>query len=264
MVSFAVVAAEVRLKFLRNQPNLNSSGVSAFFSCNVIDGRNLAWTINSRGIGVFDVNDVLDGVKAGIQSNYSYIATTLSRRNGFSLYNFDSVLIVSTSNDNPVLRVGCLSDSEYNSTNNLVTPPGHVICTQPGGSPILYMLPVLTNLNIVGGVNTSIFICASSGQDQLWTTNMNDRIGLDSNSNFGSQHSRSTTNRNSLRLQAISLGQQNQHLLSILYVSDDAVRIVGCSANRSIVEYPDDFETGMPGMQWLICDLLIFHFASSF
>ena len=206
---------------------------------------------------MFDVDDDLDRVIARNRSDYSYIATMLSRRNGSSLYNFDSVLVVSISNYSSV-EVRCVSDSYHNGTSNLENPHSH---DNSGflGSSFLYLLPVLNSrivTDTVPNVYTRVFVCASSGQDQLWTTDMNDRIGFDSGFKFGSHRSRPTTNKNRLRLQAVSLGQHNQHLISILYLSDNAVVSLGCSANNTIVVYQDvsGVETE-PGVQCFLCDL---------
>ena len=263
VVLFTVVAADVHLEFLRNEPNLtNSSWVSAFFCCNVMeDGPNLSWEINGRGIGVFGVNHDLEGVIIGTMPDYSYIATTLSlsRMNGSSLYNFDSVLIVRSDS---LVQVNCVSDSSHASATNLDTLHRHNVSSDFREVGFVHMVPIVINsATIVSNVYTSIFACASSGLDLLWTTDMNDRIEFNSSSNFGRSDSRSATNRNGLRLQGISLGKGYKNFVSILYLSDNAVTRVGCSATArtSIVEFPDDFET-VPGEEWLIYDLLDFHF----
>ena len=249
-------AADVHLEFLRNQTDvLNRSRVFAIFCCNIIEGPNLSWEIRGEGIGVFDLKNDLDRVIARNRSDYGYLATVLSRRRtGSRLYNFDSVLIVSIPNDSYV-EVNCVSNSAHASISNRGTP-GHEINGGPRGTNFLVMLPILTNATIVRNVSTRAFFCASSSQDQLWATNANDYIRFDSDSMFGSHRGRRTTSTNSLRLQAICLGQQNQQIVSILYVTDDVVSSVQCSDNRISVKYPDDFKI-VSGMQWLMCDLLV-------
>ena len=237
----------VQLEFLGNQTSLsNDSSVFAFFGCNVFDGPNLSWEIYGEGIGVFGIDDDLDRVIARNRSDYGYIATVLSRRGNSSRLNFSSVLMVLLSNGSSV-EVNCVSNGDHASISNLETPHlGHDINGEPRGSNFLYMLPVL-NSTIIMGESTRAFICASIGQNQLWTTDINDYIGFDTNSNYFGSH-RSKSYLNSLRLQAISLGQQYQHLVSILYLTDDAVSSVKCSANGNMVEYPHDFITVPSGM----------------
>ena len=243
-----VAETDVNLEFLGNQTGLiNDSRVFAFFCCKVIVGPNLSWEIRGEGIGVFVIDNKLDRVIARNQLDYGYIATVLSRReNNSSDYFYSSVLMVLVPKGSSV-EVSCVSNGDRANISNLDTPHlGQEINGEPRGNNFLLMLPVITNLTIMG-VPTWAFICASTGQDQSWTTDMYDHIRFDSNSNFGSHHSKSS--RNSLRLQAIFLGQHHQYLISILYLTDNAVSRVRCSANSNMVEYPGDFKT-LPGVQW--------------
>ena len=232
----------------------------SFFYCNVFDSPILSWEINRDGIGVFR-NGNLDVVFPGITSSYNYSASLLSLRNtklGETV--FDSVLIVSAPLGLPV-HVNCVGDHGSKNTSNLATPMNNDNFSPQNRLPVLMMMPIILNSTIITDAKTRAFMCASNGTgDQTWETDFNDHLAFDPNSRIGTSTNRLANSRDTLRLQAISLGLVRGNFVSILYVTDDSVSQVRCISGPSRVEYPTDFITPATTVKGMLLYLILSRF----
>jgi len=247
------VQSEINLVYLRNE-TFNSSVTNSYFCCNVNYGAILSWEINGNGIGAF-TTDSLEETLADVTLHYSYSASLLSLRSEGVNYIFDSVLVVSAPHGSTI-RVNCVSDEGHNSISNLAVPMNNETNSRILLSSISMQTLFLTNSTIVSNgrnINTRAFMCSSNNtRDQSWEVytadNSNDNLDFDTNSAIGLAHYRQSASRDTLRLQAISLGQHNQNFTSIIYLTDDTVVRVTCIAGGSRVEYPADFVKANTGM----------------
>ena len=223
----------------------------SLFHCNVFNSTILSWEINGVGIGLFRNGD-LENVLARNEPNYSYSASLLSLRSNMGETIFNSVLIVSAPLGLPV-HVNCVGDHDSSeNTSNLATPMNGDNFSPHSRPPVLMMKPIFLNSTIITDAKTRAFMCASSGTgDQTWETDTKDHLAFDSNTISGVSKNRLTNSGDTLRLQAISLGQHRGIFVSILYVTDDSVSQVRCIAGPGRVEYPTNFiipATAVEGM----------------
>ena len=232
------------LVLITKEDNINSSWTSLFF-CNVKNSSTLKWEINEMGIGNFSD---LEDVNAGTLSNFLYSANLLSLRNMGQF--LDSVLVVIAPTGS-IVRVNCVSNNNEAKYITNLDNPLNTEDNEPIRNASVNMQPVfLTNTILVtDGKNTGTkaFICgANKSSDLSWevdTYNKIDHLALDSNSGIGTSYSRLTESRDTLRLQAISLGKHNQIFYSILYVTDDTFEEVRCLAGGYAVKYSDALDT---------------------
>jgi len=91
------------------------------------------------------------------------------------------------------------------------------------------------------GPSTRIFVFTSiNAPDLEWVVD-SDHLALSASADIGTNENRLSSNKDTSRLQAISLGQPEQTFISILYVTDDTVVNVSCLSGGNRVDYPSDF-----------------------
>ena len=232
-------SGEVDLFFLKNE-DTNNATTNSFFCCNVKNSDTLIWEINRVGISQFEhLKDVI----AGTTSYYSYSASLLSLRNNLGEYTLDSVIIV-TAPTGLTVNVNCVSTRGSNTTSNLVDPINKED-NEPIRNDTVNVQPVfLTNTTIVtdgNNINTRAFLCDSINSGDLsWeadTANRIEKIAFNSSSDIGRSDSRLTDEEDTVRLQAITLGEHHEKFYSILYVTDVTFEEVRCIAGGNTVEY---------------------------
>jgi len=235
---------------------MTTGRINSFFCCNGKNTHLLQWEINGVGIGVFKPHN-LESVIAGNDTQYYYIASLLSLRNNSGQYTFDSVLVVSAQNGSRI-QVNCTSDDGFKTISNLDRPKNTQFIHPQRRLSVSMQPQFLTNSIVVSdnrNINTKAFFCATTNSnDQLWevhTSNSADHIALSVRNHLGKLRNRLTNSMDTVRIQAISLGQHNQYFTSILYVTDDTVVNVSCLAGGKKVDYPADFKNittnkGMP------------------
>ena len=219
------------------------------FSCNITNTTTLSWEINGVGIGAFRYS-YLEDVIAGDNSNYTYLASLSSiLLQNLGKYSFASKLFLLAA-PGSLLQVKCTSDYDYNSTSNQATPLYQVKYTPRRQGSVVVQPVVLTNsITVSNGENLNINACICSSTiasgNQTWTTDGGDYIAFDSNSDFGTLKNRLANSRDTIRLQAISLGQHQQNFVSILYWSSNSnISVVRCIAGDNRVECPINFISG--------------------
>ena len=234
-------ATEVKLLFLKND-DINSSMTNSFFCCNVKNSKTLLWEISDFGIGKFNH---LEDVISNRMSIYTYFASLLSMRNNTGQYMLDSVLIV-TAPTGSTVNVSCVSNRGiYKTISNKGNPTNTEYNKPIGNTSSVKMQPVfLTNSTIVSDgndINTRAFLCGTiNSSDLSWEANTSNAIthlAFSTKSDIGISYSRLTDERNTVRLQSVSLGRHLEKFYSILYVTDDTFEEVRCLAGGSTVEY---------------------------
>ena len=253
------VVPSVKVVFLKDENDpINNSMKYSLFYCNVFNSTILSWEINGVGIGLFK-NGNLENVLAGNKPNYSYSASLLSLRSNMGETIFNSVLIVSAPLGLPV-HVNCVGDDDSSeNTSNLATPMNGDNFSPHSKPPALMMKPIFLNSTIITDAKTRAFMCASNGTtgDQTWETDTNDHLALESDDMLGARKNRLTNSGDTLRLQAISLGQHHGIFVSILIVTDDSVSQVRCIAGNKTVEYPTDFITPATAVEGMLLYLIL-------
>ena len=233
-------AVEVDLFFLKNE-DLNVPMTNSYFCCNVRNSGTLTWEINGEGIGGFNgLKDVI----AGTFSTYTYFASLLSMRNNSGQYTLDSVLIV-TAPTGSTVNVHCITNEGVETISNQADPL-NTENNEPIRNGTVNMQPVfLTNSIIVSdgrNISTKAFLCDSINTvDLSWETNTSsnttNELALNSSSGIGISDFKLTDKGDTVRLQAMSLGKQQQRFYSILYVTDNTFKAVRCLAGGRAVEY---------------------------
>ena len=231
-------SGEVDILFLKNE-DIRGPTTNYFFTCNVKNSQTLVWEIDGVGISEFEH---LEDVITGTLSNKSYYASLISMRNSSEHFILDSVLIV-TAPDGSTVNVTCVSNRHYKTISNQVDPR-NTENHKPIRNASVNLLPVfLTNSTIETdshNISTKAFTCATNSRDLLWeinTSNTTEYIAFNSSSDIGTSDSRLTNEGDTVRLQAISLGQHHRHFYYILYVTDNTFKGVRCLAGGRAVKY---------------------------
>ena len=246
MLLFFTPTGNIKLNFLKND-TFNGSMESHWFSCTTINSNTLTWEIYGIGIGTFHRPDDIEEVIFGNNLNYTYVASLRSVRQNLTEYSIDSTLIVFAPSGTSV-QVNCASDNNYTHINNMVTPIYTMNYTpQTRGSVALKPVVINSTVNNGDNFNTRVYICTSSTASGIQTLRSITNVSFSFNSNSKLGEKKSTNSRDHLMLQAISLGQHQQNLITVLYVNDSNNLGVSCTAGDDSVEYPTDFINATSG-----------------
>ena len=240
MLLFFTPTGNIKLKFLKND-TYNGSMEILLFSCTTIDSNTLSWEINDFGIGAFHRPDGIEEVIFGNYLNYTYVASLRSVRQNLTEYSIDSTFLVLAPSGSS-LQVHCTNNIQNTNISNMATPIYTMNYTpQIRGSVALKPVVINSTINNGDNFNTRVYICTSGTASGIQTLRSITNVSFSFNSNSKLGEKKSTNSRDHLMLQAISLGQHQQNLITVLYVNDSNNLGVSCTAGDDSVEYPTNF-----------------------
>jgi len=235
----------VSMKYLHSG-QYEKGSTSYFLSCNVINGFSLAWEVNGSLLREFFPGD-LQRILQDSKPSYVVTASLLSFRRGQDgHHSFDSVMSVISSE--PLIPfVRCIESStgkSDTSTNFQEIKENRPAYEQVKNiNDVIHLWVVLYNSSIVESKRTRVFLCISTSEFHEWQTNTGQQNGFDNGTIVGSSFDLSGHDRNTLTLQGILLVNSNGRLISVLYVTDDTIDDVRCTAGDDSVHFPNDFST---------------------